>query len=144
MEKSTDKIELSTFMVGNTRCGIDILKIQEINKNFEITEVPQSKPYVKGIMNLRGKIITIIDIGTKLELNRVTNGDKTRNIVVNSNNEDIGFMVDAVCDVVIAEQSSFDLPPSNINGIKSKYFKSVLKTDTCLIGVLNIDEILAF
>lgn len=143
MEKSRDKIELSTFMIGNALCGIDILKIQEINRNFDITEVPQAEAYVKGILNLRGKIVTIIDMGKKLELSPITNCDKTRNIVVDSGSEDIGFMVDAVCDVVIADHASLEPPPSNMNGIKSKYFKSVLKTDNNLIGVLDIDEILA-
>ncbi len=144
-DKSTDtkiNMELATFFVGDALCGINILNIQEINKHFEITRVPQSSDYVMGILNLRGKIVTIIDLGKKLELSEVKQEKDSRNIIVNSNDEHIGLLVDSISDVVHSNEDQIEDPPSNLNGIKGKFFNGVLKTEDKLIGILNINEVL--
>ncbi|MCP3900505.1 MAG: chemotaxis protein CheW, partial [Desulfobacteraceae bacterium] len=135
-------MELATFFVGGALCGINILNIQEINKHFEITKVPQSSDYVIGILNLRGKIVTIIDLGKKLELSEIKPDKDSRNIIVNSNDEHIGLLVDAISDVVSSDETQIESPPSNLNGIKGKFFSGVLKTEDKLIGILDIDEVL--
>ncbi len=135
-------MELATFYVGGALCGINILNIQEINKHFDITSVPQSSDYVVGILNLRGKIVTIIDLGKKLELSEIKQEKENRNIIVNSNDEHIGLLVDSISDVVDSTEDQVEPPPSNLNGIKGKYFSGVLKTEDKLIGVLNIEEVL--
>ena len=135
-------MELATFFVGGALCGIDILNIQEINKHFEITKVPQSSDYVVGILNLRGKIVTIIDLGKKLELSEIKKEKDNRNIIVNANDEHIGLLVDSISDVVSSIEEQIEAPPSNLNGIKGKFFKGVLKTEDKLIGILNIEEVL--
>ena len=63
-----EQMELTIFFVGNALCGIEILQVQEINKMMEMTEVPQAPGYVNGILNLRGQIITVIDLSKKLGL----------------------------------------------------------------------------
>ena len=138
---STD-IEFSTFYVGGAICGINILNIQEINKHFEITQVPQSSDYVKGILNLRGRIVTIIDLGKKLGLAPVSASKDNRNIIVNSEDEHIGLLVDAISDVVITQKENIEPAPANIGGVKGKFFQGVLKTKDKLIGLLDIDEVL--
>ncbi len=140
----SEDIEFSTFYVGGALCGIDILNIQEINKNFEITKVPQASDYIEGILNLRGRIVTIIDLGKKLGLEPVnkSQGKDYRNIIVNSDEEHIGLLVDSISDVVLAKKSAIESAPSNIGGVKGKFFQGVLKTETQLIGILNIDEVL--
>ena len=138
---STD-IEFSTFYVGGAICGINILNIQEINKHFEITQVPQSSDYVKGILNLRGRIVTIIDLGKKLGLAPVSASKDNRNIIVNSEDEHIGLLVDAISDVVITQKEDIEPAPANIGGVKGKFFQGVLKTKDKLIGLLDIDEVL--
>ena len=138
---STD-LEFSTFYVGGALCGINILSIQEINKHFEITKVPQSADYIKGILNLRGRIVTIIDLGKKLGLDPVTEDKDNRNIIVNSEEEHIGLLVDSISDVVITRSEHIEPAPSNIGGVKGKYFQGVLKTENQLIGILDIDEVL--
>ncbi len=142
IKNTKDTMELATFFVGEALCGINILNIQEINKHFEITKVPQSSDYVVGILNLRGKIVTIIDLGKKLELSNKRNEKDKRNIIVNSNDEHIGLLVDSISDVVNSEKDQFEPSPSNLNGIKGKYFSGVLKTENSLIGILDIDEVL--
>jgi len=135
-------IEFSTFYVGGALCGIDILNIQEINKNFEITKVPQAADYVEGILNLRGRIVTIIDLGKKLGLEPASKAKDNRNIIVNSEDEHIGLLVDSIADVVLAKSSAIEPAPSNIGGVKGKFFEGVLKTETSLIGILDINEVL--
>ncbi len=135
-------IEFSTFYVGGALCGIDILNIQEINKNFEITKVPQAADYVEGILNLRGRIVTIIDLGKKLGLEPASKAKNNRNIIVNSEDEHIGLLVDSIADVVLAKSSAIEPAPSNIGGVKGKFFEGVLKTQTSLIGILDINEVL--
>jgi purine-binding chemotaxis protein CheW len=141
-EISSTDLEFSTFYVGGALCGINILSIQEINKHFEITKVPQASDYIKGILNLRGRIVTIIDLGKKLGLDPVTNDKDNRNIIVNSEEEHIGLLVDSISDVVLTQKEDIEPAPSNIGGVKGKYFQGVLKTEDQLIGILDIDEVL--
>lgn len=141
-ETASTDLEFSTFYVGGALCGINILSIQEINKHFEITKVPQSADYIKGILNLRGRIVTIIDLGKKLGLDPVTEDKDNRNIIVNSEDEHIGLLVDSISDVVLAQSEAIEPAPSNIGGVKGKFFQGVLKTESQLIGILDIDEVL--
>jgi len=139
---SSEDMEFSTFYVGGALCGINILNIQEINKHFEITKVPQAADYIEGILNLRGRIVTIIDLGKKLGLEPANRDKDNRNIIVNSEDEHIGLLVDSIHDVVLAKDKDIEPAPSNISGVQGKYFQGVLKTEDQLIGVLNIDEVL--
>jgi len=134
-------VELATFFIGDALCGIDILGIQEINKYLEMTTVPRGPEYIKGVMNLRGRIVSIIDLGRKLGLSPTLPGKHNRNIIVNSQNEYIGLLVDRIGDVVLADWDKVELPPANIGGVQGKFFEGVFKTDTSLIGILNVEEI---
>lgn len=142
IENRSSDLEFSTFYVGGALCGINILNIQEINKHFEITKVPQASDYIKGILNLRGRIVTIIDLGKKLGLDPVSEDKNNRNIIVNSEDEHIGLLVDSIADVVLAQKDDIEPAPSNIGGVKGKFFQGVLKTEDQLIGILAIDEVL--
>ena len=141
-DSASEDIEFSTFYVGGALCGIDILNIQEINKNFDITKVPQASDYIEGILNLRGRIVTIMDLGKKLGLEPVNKNKDNRNIIVNSDDEHIGLLVDSINDVVLAKKNNIESAPSNIGGVKGKFFLGVVKTETQLIGILDIDEVL--
>lgn len=135
-------LEFSTFFLGEALFGINILDIQEINKHCEMTIVPQASNYIKGILNLRGRIVTIVDLGEKLGLAKVQENKETRNIIVDSEDEHIGLLVDAIGDVVTAKKDKIEPAPSNIGGVRGKYLQGVLKTENQLIGILDIDEVL--
>jgi len=137
-----DTVELASFYVGEALCGMDILKVQEINKLIEMTRVPQAPEYVLGILNLRGEIITIVDLGKKLGLKSTELTDKTRNIIVNSKGEHIGLMVEQISDVIQAEWEKVEAPPANIGGVQGKYFTGVFKTEDRLIGILDVEKVL--
>ena len=135
-------IEMATFYIGDALCGMDILRVQEINKLLEMTKVPQAPDYVRGILNLRGQIVTVIDLGKKLGLSMTDMGTHTRNIIVNSNNEYIGLLVDRIGDVERTDWDKIEPPPANIGGLQGKYFEGVFKKEKSLIGILNVEEVL--
>ncbi len=136
-------VELATFYVGGTLCGMNILDIQEINKIMQMTSVPQAPAYVMGLINLRGQIVTIIDLGRKLGLGRSDTSTAPRNIVVNSPDGYVGLLVESICDVITADIDRIEPAPANMNGIQGKFFTGVCKTDKLLIGILDIGKVLS-
>jgi purine-binding chemotaxis protein CheW len=135
-------IELATFYVGNALCGMDILKVQEINKLMEMTKVPQAPDYMLGILNLRGQIVTIIDLGQKLGLGAAELSGESRNIIINAPGENVGLLVSRISDVVMADPNKIEPAPANMSGIQGAFFTGVYKTENKLIGILDVREVL--
>lgn len=137
---------VTTFYVGKTLFGIDILTVQEVNKLKEITPVPLAPDYVAGIINLRGKIVTVIDLGKRLGLfsgfadDRVIPG---RNIIVHYGGELIGLMVSGIGEAVAVDWNLMDPPPGNLRTIQGNFFKGVIKQAGHLIGVLDVEAVLS-
>ena len=134
-------VELATFYIGDALCGMDILKIQEINKLMQMTKVPQAPDYVLGILNLRGQIVTIIDLGRKLGLGKTDITQDPRNIIVNSAGGHVGLLVRKISDVVSVDMDKRESAPANMRGIQGEYFNGVYKAETNLIGILNVDKV---
>ena len=141
-EKSQPYIALTTFNIGDACCGINILNVQEINKLIQVTPVPLAPEYVKGILNLRGQIITVIDVGKRLGLPSQCETKHQRNIVVRCKNEVIGLLVDSIGDVFRTERKNIEKPPANVVGLQGQFFEGVLKTDNQLITILNLTALL--
>jgi len=141
-KEKTGALQLSCFYVGSALCGIDINLIQEMNRQMEMTKVPQAPPYVLGIMNLRGRIVTIIDLGRKLGLAPSKTTESSRIIIVNSRDENIGLLVDHITDVVTSKWEYVEPNPSNINAVKGRYFQGALASSKDLIALLDIGEVL--
>lgn len=137
-----DVINLVTFHTGEMCCGIEIHHVQEINKLFEITPVPNAPNYVTGVLNLRGEIITIIDLAKKLEIDSLSISESNRNIIVRSGDEYIALFVERVGDVVQGNQDDIEPPPANAGNAQRKFFKGVLKKNSLLIGILDIEEVI--
>jgi len=136
-------VKLCTFYIDDHQFGINILKVQEINKNPPITTVPQSQEFIVGVMNLRGRIVTVIDLTAKLGLEFTAPGKDNRTIIVNSQDEYIGLRVDRIGDVVPVKTANVEPPPVNIDGVLGSFAEGVLKTDTGLIGILDVEAVLA-
>ena len=135
-------VELATFYVGDALCGMDILQIQEINKLMMMTKVPQAPDYVQGILNLRGKIVTVIDLGKKLGMEEMEVSSDARIVIVGSGGTFVGLLVKKIGDVVAVDLINKEQPPANMRGIQGKYFTGVYKKDNTLIGILDIDMVL--
>ncbi|MBW1768022.1 MAG: chemotaxis protein CheW, partial [Deltaproteobacteria bacterium] len=89
-----------------------------------------------------GQIITIIDLGKKVGISPTELNDTSRNIIVDSRGEHIGFLVERIGDVVQADWDDVAPPPANMSGVQGKFFKGVLKTEGTLIGILDVEEVL--
>ena len=136
------EMQVTCFQIGEVLCGIDIRYVQEINKSMNITQVPLSQEYIKGIMNLRGDIVTVIDLGKKLGMAPVKIDEDSRITIVKWNDEFVGLLVDRIYDVISVQKQDIMPPPSNIKGAKGKYFQGVIKKHSDLIGILEIDAVL--
>jgi purine-binding chemotaxis protein CheW len=139
--KIDEIVQLVTFKLGNEEFALDILKVQEINRVVEITKVPKAPNFVEGVINLRGRVIPIVDIRKKFHLNIKEATKETRIIVVNIMSKTIGLIVDSVSEVLRINSSTIQPPPPLIAGLDSDYIKGVGKLDERLIILLDIDKI---
>lgn len=108
-----------------------------------MTKVPQAPDYVLGILNLRGQIVTILDLGKKLGLGETNISQDPRNIIVNSAGGHVGLLVRRISDVVSADMEKRERAPANMSGIQGEYFTGVYKTNDNLIGILDVDKVLS-
>jgi len=93
---STELLQLVSFMIGDEEFGVDILLVQEIIRMLQVTKVPNSPDFVDGVINLRGRIIPVIDFRCKLGIQRKVHDKDTRIVVVEVSGKTVGFIVDAV------------------------------------------------
>ena len=135
--------ELATFQVGEALCGMEIRQIQEINRLNQMTRVPQASEDVLGILNLRGQIVTIIDLARRLGLGSTEPTGEARIIIVNTPGGKVGILVHRISDVVAVDLEHREPPPANMRGIQGRFFTGVCKRETGLIGLLNIDRVLS-
>lgn len=135
-------IQLVSFKLGKEEFGVDILKVQEINRMLEITEMPNSPDFVEGIVNLRGRIIPVIDLKKRLNMPVKEHNNSTRIIVVELNGKTIGFIVDEVSEVLRIESNITEPPPDMVAGIESDYITAVAKLDDRLLILLDLNKVL--
>jgi purine-binding chemotaxis protein CheW len=142
VERTHKLVELVTFYLGDSLYGIDILKVQEINKIKTWTPVPNAQDFVKGILSLRGNIVMMLDLSKKLGLAATTVTDLTRNIIISSADQQcMGFLVDSIGSVTHVPWDQVREPPATVNGGQGRYLEGVFKTDTDLIAILDVDEV---
>lgn len=134
--------ELLTFAVGENVFGIDIKQTLGINRLDQITRVYQAPEFVRGIINLRGQVVSVLDLAVKLGGERTELTSQSRIIIVRDKYEDIGLLVDCVTDVVPMDRSSFEPPPANLGGILGSYFSGVYRKEAGLIGILDVATII--
>jgi purine-binding chemotaxis protein CheW len=135
-------IQLSTFYLGDAQFGIDTLRVQEIIKVNQITTVYHAPDYALGVVNLRGRIVTIIDLGTKIGLAPSRCDETSRIVIVDSGAEYIGLLVDRIGDVIMAEWSEVAEPPSNVKGVQGRFMRGIYKKDHLLVAILDADQVL--
>lgn len=134
--------KLALFQTGDLLCGLDIAHVQEINQNLAITVVHRAPNYVHGVINLRGAIVTVIDLRKKFGFEPLPRDAETQIVIIRQGDENIGLLVDSVSDVVMAGEDDIEPPPSNLGGVAGQYFKGIFKQEDTLVAILNIDELL--
>jgi purine-binding chemotaxis protein CheW len=136
-----DQLQLVTFEVGEEEFAIDILQVQEINRMMELTRVPQSPPEVEGVINLRGRIIPVIDLRKTFNLEDGARDEHSRIVVVEVKGRIIGFLVDRVHEVLRIDAGIVEPPPSMISSVDSDYISGVGKLNDRLLILLNLDKL---
>jgi len=136
----TNQEQYIEFGIGNENYAILISEIQEIIKYQEITEIPASRPYVRGIINLRGRIVPIISLRSLLSFDEEHITKSTRIVVVNHREESVGIIVDRV--IKVAMFTDIQPPPDHLGVISGAYFVGIGISGTELVGILKLDQVL--
>lgn len=122
---------------------MEIDQILEINKLSQLTRVPQAPAEVLGILNLRGQIVTVLDLARRLGLGSTEPDPQCRVIIVNSAGIKVGILVQRIRDVVSVELREQESPPANMRGVQGRFFTGVCKDGHNLIGLLDINKVLS-
>lgn len=142
-KQDDELLQLVTFSIGEEEFGVNILKVQEINRTMEITKVPRAPNFVEGVINLRGKVIPIIDLRRRFGLSSKPEDKDTRIIVIEINSVIVGFVVDAVSEVLRIPASTVEPPPPVVAGVESDYISGVGKLKERLLIMLDLDRLLS-
>lgn len=153
--------QYSTFRLGDRLFGLDLMMIREINRILDITPVPHAREHIRGLINLRGQIVTIMDLAVRLGLPSQEIGEESHNIILKTNAELasarqaggtthfttsvdlVGFLVDAIGDVVEADESAIEPPSANVSEAEGRFLSGVIKTESGLLVLLDLQEVLS-
>jgi purine-binding chemotaxis protein CheW len=130
-----------TFIVDEEIYGLEILKVREIVAMMHISKVPLVPNYVKGVINLRGKVIPVIDIRLKFNMEDIEYDDHTTIIIVDIDDISIGFIVDKTSEVIKIDKSNLMPPPKFGTGIDTSFLKSMAKTSDNITMIVDLDKI---
>jgi purine-binding chemotaxis protein CheW len=134
-------LQLVTFRLGDEEFGVNILNVEEINRMVEITRVPNSPSFVEGVINLRGRVIPIINLRKRFGLNSRDMDRDTRIMVMDINGKTVGMVVDAVSEVLRIPSDTVVPAPAITSGINSRYIKGIGKLDDRLIILLDLEKL---
>lgn len=139
---SEHKQDIVVLELGEMLCGIDLRHMQEIKKQTDITPVHHAPAYVRGVINLRGQIVTVIDMRVKFALPPLALNEEQRIVVVSWEDENIGLLVDKVRDIAVADARAILPPPANTQGVSGAFFTGIYPLDRGLVALLRLSELL--
>jgi purine-binding chemotaxis protein CheW len=134
---------VSTFFLGVAAFGIDTAQVQEVVRVGDITPVHHAPGFVLGVMNLRGRIATVIDLGVKLDFDRTEVGADSRIFIVDWQGEQIGLLVDRVGDALVVDRADLKPAPENVRGVQGRQFRGVCQVEGRLVALLDMEAVLA-
>ena len=148
---SSDELQLVSFCIGSEEYGVDILQVQEINRMVDITKVPQAPRYVEGVINLRGKVIPIIDLRKRFNLELKEHDKNTRIVVVDIGGNIMGMIVDSVSEVLRIPEETVEPPSPIMTTVDSAFLTGIAKIDGSnpehaegrLIILLDLEKVLS-
>jgi len=130
----------STFYVADLFFGVDVVHVQEVLRLQQMTPVPQAPGVIEGLINLRGQIVTAIDMRRRLGL-PLRQGDETpMNIVVRTSDGAVSLLVDEIGEVLEMEAGDYELPPQNLNPAARELIRGVYKLENELLLILDIEK----
>ena len=135
--------QLVVFDLNEEAYGVDIGAVREIIRMQEITRVPRAPRFIEGVINLRGKVIPVVDLRTRFSMPAGERTDQHRIVVVDVVGQDIGMVVDAVTEVSRVSEGSIEPPSAVITTDDSDYLTGIVKTDQKLIILLDIAKVIS-
>lgn len=134
--------QYSTFSVGGFFFGIEVLEVQEVLRYLEMTSVPLSPGVIEGLINLRGQIVTAVDMRSRLGLPKRPEGETPMNMVVRSEDGAVSLLVDEIGDVIEVQAESYEPPPDNLPREQRELIRGVYKLEGRLLLVLHTERVL--
>lgn len=132
--------QLCTFFLGDHIFGVDAHLVQEVIRYQEMTRVPLTPASVSGLINLRGQIVTAIDMRTRLGYPHRTDGKLPMNVVIRSDDGAVSLLVDAIGDVIEVSHDCFETPPDTLQGVTRELIEGAYKLKDRLLLVLNTKD----
>tara|TARA_B110000037_G_scaffold203584_1_gene246786 strand:- start:992 stop:1441 length:450 start_codon:yes stop_codon:yes gene_type:complete len=129
--------QFCTFLLNDLLFGVDVLEVQEVILQQEMTHVPLASSSVRGLINLRGQIVTAIDLRDRMNLKESSNTEEQKNIVIQTEDGAVSLLVDEIGDVIEPDEASFEKPPENLTGVARQIIDGVYKLPNKLLLVLN-------
>ena len=136
----TQTQQFCTFYLDKLMFGVELGKVQEVIRYLEITEIPLAPRVVSGLMNLRGQIVTAMDLRRRLDLPDRPEGAHPMNVVIRSSDGAVSLLVDEIGDVVEVTEDSFERPPETLQGNVREVILGVHKLEKQLMHVLNTEK----
>ncbi len=135
-------LQCVTFRLEDEIYGINVMQVQEVLRVSEIAPVPGAPDYVLGIINLRGNVVTVIDTRMRLGLSPKESDDSTRIVIIETDKQVVGILVDAVAEVVDLNTSEIESAPNVGNDESSKYIQGVASRDGELLILVDLNKLL--
>lgn len=135
-------IQLVGFNLGSEYYGVEITRIREIIRMVNLTRVPRTPAYIEGVINLRGSVLPVVNLRTKVKMPKKEYDKSSRIIVVDLSGVMVGFIVDNVQEVIRIPKSATQPPPDIITGVDGKYFTAVANLNNQLLIILDIEKVL--
>lgn len=132
--------QFCTFYLDKLLFGLELKTVQEVIRSLEVTQVPLAPPVVSGLINLRGQIVTAVDLRHRLEMEPRPVGVPAMNVVVRSEDGAVSLLVDEISDVVEVEESTFEPPPETLRGAVRTMITGVHKLNDRLMLVLDTQK----
>ena len=131
-----------TFRLENETYGINVMQVQEVLRYSEIAPVPGAPPYVLGIINLRGNVVTVIDTRLRFGLPTADTTDQTRIVIIEAAGQVVGILVDAVAEVVYLRQSEIETTPNVGNEESAKFIQGVCHKNDELLILVDLEKLM--
>ncbi|MES9898394.1 MAG: chemotaxis protein CheW [Sedimenticola sp.] len=136
-------IQLVTFLLQDEIYGINVMQVQEVLRLPEIAPVPGAPPYVLGIINLRGNVVTVIDTRSRFGLNPGEISNSSRIVIIEAEKQVVGILVDSVAEVIDLHLSEVEPAPNVGNQENSKYIQGVATVNNKLLILVDLNKLLA-
>ncbi|MGJ8691912.1 MAG: chemotaxis protein CheW [Thalassotalea sp.] len=142
VDTNDETLQWVTFKLDSETYGINVMQVQEILRYTEIAPVPGAPDYVFGIINLRGNVVTVIDTRSRFGLEAAEITDNTRIVIIESDKQVIGILVDSASEVVYLKKSEIDLAPNVGNDESAKFIQGVSNRDGELLILVDLNKLL--